>query len=68
VSITRARTSAVHAEMALATKRLAKGSCGPPDDATMAAASCCVQQARARRELQRVIWVECDPLNALPRE
>jgi hypothetical protein len=28
-------TSAVHAEMALATNRLAKGSCGPPDDATI---------------------------------
>lgn len=28
-------TSAVQAEIALATKRLAKGRCGPPDDATM---------------------------------
>lgn len=35
------QTSAVHAEMALATNRLAKGNCGPPDDATIL--RCCVR-------------------------
>lgn len=34
-------TSAVHAEMALATNRLAKGNCGPPEDATIL--RCCVR-------------------------
>jgi hypothetical protein len=33
-------TSAVHAETALAAKRLTKGSCGPPEEATIVAGCC----------------------------